>query len=243
VAQFDANIKLVAEDKTAAAVKQAESRIEALQKKAASIAIGGAKSFATKNLNEYTATVGKLDKALGGLGARLVNVAKAFDFGGKTVVGVAGINALANGLQSLPKFLGGAEGAIGQFAGAVANLTSPINAVVNGLQAIGPSGLAAGAGLAAATAAVMAFGPPIQKAVKNVNELNSKLKEGFTNFKNPISESTLTKALKEAQSEQKKLSAGTSEYTRKTEEVVAIQRELTGELRRQELVLKRVNAQ
>ncbi len=232
-------------------IQKVEKQIAQLATKAAGItldiggkaATGGVK-LATRNVRDYINTLGTLDRKLGGLGGRLKDVAKAFDFGGKTVVGVAGINALAAALSKLPGYLTGGTSGLQSFASTLQGLTSPINSVVEGLQSIGPTGLAAAGGIATATAAFMAFGPGIRKATKEVNDFKNSFKLGTLDVtQDLISEKTLRDALRSATSEQKKLSAGTAEYTSKTEEVVALQRELTGEIRRQEIIYKRVNAE
>jgi len=244
VADFPANItlRLAGVGDVEGKIKKLETRFERIQRVAGDISLGAAKGgakLATRNINEYISSLSKLDRKLGGLGGRLADVAKAFDFGGKTVVGVAGINALAKALQGLPKWLGGAESALGGFASTLQTLTSPINAVTDALQSMGPAGMATGAGVAVATAALMAFTPAATKAAKQIEELKKASKFEIT--QDIISDKTLTDALKAATFEQKKLSAGTQEYTQKTEEVLAIQRELTAELRRQQTVLNMVN--
>ena len=246
MASFDALIRLAVEDKTKAAIDKIESRFSDLQKKAAQIAIGGTKSaasLASKNLKDYANTLGVIDKKLGGLGGRLANVAKAFDFGGKTAVGIAAINALTGALANVPKFITGGTAGLQDFGQALNNLTSPLASVVDGIVNLGPAGLAAGAGIATATAAIMAFGPQARKAKKEIDNFRESFKGKIDVSQDIISEKTIRDSLKAAVAEQKKLSAGTAVYTRATEEVVALQRELTQELRRQEIIYNRVNAE
>ena len=246
MASFPAEIllKVLGANKAEQEVKKLEKAIGRVDKLAGDIAVGTAKGglkLATRNVNEYINTLGKLDKKLGGLGGRLADVAKAFDFGGKTVVGIAGINALSAALQNLPRWLGGADSALSGFASTLQQITAPVNLVTDALQAMGPAGMATAGGIAAATAAAMAFGPAIRKAGKQAEDFRKSFSGSFEVTQDIISEKTLTDALRSAVGEQKKLSAGTREYTQKTEEVLAIQRELTAELRRQQTVLNMVN--
>jgi hypothetical protein len=165
-------------------IKQAESQInkltKALQnlKSDAWIDIGkkaaqGGLNIAERNLKAYGKTLSAIDRQLGGFGKRLGDVAKAFDFGGKTVVGVAGINALAAAAAQLPRIFGsgGAAQALRTFGSSLEGLTSPINAITSAIQAMGPGGLAAAGGIAAATAAFMAFGPAAKRAVTGLDNL------------------------------------------------------------------------
>ena len=249
MASFPAQIvlQLLGANKAEQEVKKLERSLDRLDK-AAEIALGGLGKagsagigVAKRNVNDYIDTLGKLDKRLGGLGRRLGDVAKAFDFGGKTVVGIAGLNALSSALQALPKWAGGANGALQGFASALDTITAPINVVTDALQAIGPAGVATAGGIAAATAAAMAFGPAIRKAGKQAEDFRKSFTGSFEVAQDIISEKSLRDALRTSVDEQKKLSAGTREYTQKTEEVLALQRELTAELRRQETVLNMVN--
>ena len=249
MASFPAQIvlQLLGANKAEQEVKKLERSLDRLDK-AAEIALGGLGKagsagigVAKRNVNDYINTLGKLDKRLGGLGRRLGDVAKAFDFGGKTVVGIAGLNALSSALQALPKWAGGANGALQGFASTLDTITAPISVVTDALQAIGPAGVATAGGIAAATAAAMAFGPAIRKAGKQAEDFRKSFTGSFEVSQDIISEKSLRDALRTSVDEQKKLSAGTREYTQKTEEVLALQRELTAELRRQETVLNMVN--
>ena len=146
MASFNADIllKLTGVGRAEAEVKKLEKTINKVGDAAQKIAIGGLQGgtkLATRNVKEYINTLGKLDKRLGGLGNRLADVAKAFDFGGKTVVGIAGINALSSALQALPRWAGGASGALRGFASSLETITAPINLVTDALQAMGPAGV------------------------------------------------------------------------------------------------------
>lgn len=251
MAQSNHEIRLSVVDKTGAALAKVQKNLDRLNNLAKGIAVGagaGAKAaadvvspIAKRNLDDYVKTLGVLDKRLGGLGQRLGNVAKAFDFGGKTVVGLAGINALSSALQDLPRWLGGANTTLQSFSNGLSAITSPITTVTDAIQSIGPAGVATAGGIAAATAAMMAYGPALRRAGKEAEAFAESFRGTIEVTQDIISEKTLRDALSAATAEQKKLSAGTSEYTKKTEEVLAIQRELTAELRRQETVLNMVN--
>ena len=260
MAPVNQEILLTAVDKTGAALKKLETRLEKIKEKAQNIdfkalgvgfargvgsaAKGGldiATPIARRNIDSYVKSLGQLDKRLGGLGGRLSDVAKAFDFGGKTVVGVAGLNAFSSALQNLPNRLGGANEKLQAFANGLNAITSPINGVTEAIQQLGPAGLATAGGIAAATAAFMAYAPAIKRAGQEAKAFADSFKGSFEVTQDIISERTLRDALSAATDEQKKLSASSEEYSLKTKEVLAIQRELTAELRRQEIVLNTVN--
>ena len=200
-------------------------------------AVKGFGSFASGNVKAYGRSLSVLDKQLGGLGKRLGDVAQAFDFGGKTVVGVAGINALANAAAGLSGRFGGAVGALRDFGSGVADLTSPINAVTSALQAMGPAGMATAGGIAAATAAFMAFAPAAAKAVGpaavrrvqelagGFNRLDEEIRATATSFEDLIKDSTLNQLnqqLRDATNQLGEYRSNTEEAKISAQQLVAV---------------------
>ena len=224
--------------------EQAERKFNGLGK-----ALKGFGSFASSNVKTYGKSLSVLDKQLGGLGKRLGDVAQAFDFGGKTVVGVAGINAVANAAAGLSGRFGGAVGAIRDFGSGVADLTAPVNAVTSALQAMGPAGMATAGGIAAATAAFMAFAPAAAKAVGpaagrrvqelagSFNRLDEEIKATAGSFESLIKDSTLNQL--NAQLEDAKRQIG--EYRSNTEEARISAEQLVAVTKRQAIEQRAIN--
>ena len=224
--------------------EQAERRFKGLGQ-----VFKGFGGFASSNVKAYGKSLSVLDKQLGGLGKRLGDVAQAFDFGGKTVVGVAGINAVANAAAGLSGRFGGALGAIRDFGSGVADLTAPVNAVTSALQAMGPAGMATAGGIAAATAAFMAFAPAAAKAVGpaagrrvqelagSFNRLDEEIKATAGSFESLIKGSTLNQL--NAQLEDAKRQVG--EYRSNTEEARISAQQLVAVTKQQAIEQRAIN--
>ena len=224
--------------------EQAERRFKGLGQ-----ALKGFGGFASSNVKAYGKSLSVLDKQLGGLGKRLGDVAQAFDFGGKTIVGVAGINAVANAAAGLSGRFGGAVGAIRDFGSGVADLTAPVTAVTSALQAMGPAGMATAGGIAAATAAFMAFAPAAAKAVGpaagrrvqelagSFNRLDEEIKATAGSFESLIKDSTLNQL--NAQLEDAKRQVG--EYRSNTEEARISAEQLVAVTKRQAIEQRAIN--
>jgi hypothetical protein len=175
LADYNQNIKVTASTKDA---ERELSKLDKLLKGLSSYTLdlgkGAAQAgvkLAQRNLQDYGRTLSALDNKLGGFGKRLGDIAKAFDFAGKTAVGVAGINALGTALSALPKFATGGTQALQAFGGVLAGISAPAAKVAAALAALGPQGLATAGGIAAATAAFMAFGPAVRKVVTGLDNL------------------------------------------------------------------------
>jgi muramidase (phage lysozyme) len=194
LADYNQNIKVTAD------TKQAEKEISKLDQILKGLsqftldvgkgAASGSIKLAQRNLKDYGQALGIIDRQLGGFGKRLGEIAKAFDFGGKTVVGVASINALAAAAAAAPRALGGLGSVLRSFGGSLEALTSPVNAVTAAIQAMGPGGMAAAGGLAVATAAFMAFSPAVKKVVSGLDNLvlGGKIKSAFEGVKGKVDE-------------------------------------------------------
>jgi len=230
LAQFNADILLrLLTSPAEKSIKKVEDRLNGL-KKVAETGFDIAGGVASSNIKAYGRELGRLDKALNSVGSRLVNVARAFDFGGKTVVGIAGLNALGNTLGALPGKLGGAAGALRDFGGTLGTITAPIDRVTDAIQAMGVQGIATAGGIAAATAALMAFAPTATKAVKQAVKLKEALKPEVFEFPEFLTKNVLESNLAAARKETDKLKAGTSEFRKSLEDVVALEIELNKEL-------------
>jgi hypothetical protein len=194
LADYNQNIKVTADTKQAEKeLSKLDQALKGLSKFTLDIGKGAATTgvkLAQRNLQDYGRTLGAIDRQLGGFGKRLGDIAKAFDFGGKTVVGIAGINALGSAMSGLPRIFGPAASALRGFGGAVEGLTSPIQAVTAAIQALGPGGLAAAGGIAAATAAFMAFSPAVKKVVTGLDNLvlGGKIQSAFGGIKGKVEE-------------------------------------------------------
>ena len=194
MADYNQNIKVTADTKQAEKeLSKLDQALKGLSKFTLDIGKGAATTgvkLAQRNLQDYGRTLGAIDRQLGGFGKRLGDIAKAFDFGGKTVVGIAGINALGSAMSGLPRIFGPAASALRGFGGAVEGLTSPIQAVTAAIQALGPGGLAAAGGIAAATAAFMAFSPAVKKVVTGLDNLvlGGKIQSAFGGIKGKVEE-------------------------------------------------------
>jgi hypothetical protein len=224
--------------------EQAERRFKGLGQ-----ALKGFGGLASSNVKAYGKSLSVLDKQLGGLGKRLGDVAQAFDFGGKTVVGVAGINAVANAAAGLSGRFSGPLGAIRDFGSGLADLTAPVNAVTSALQAMGPAGMATAGGIAAATAAFMAFAPAAAKAVGpaagrrvqelagSFNRLDEEIKATAGSFESLIKGSTLNQL--NAQLEDAKRQVG--EYRSNTEEARISAQQLVAVTKQQAIEQRAIN--
>lgn len=244
MAQFNADIllKLLTTD-AEKQIKKLESKIDGVRKAAENISIGG--KGVGRAVSNITNQLAPLDKALNRVGSRVRDVIKTFDGLGKATVGIAGLNALGGALSGLSGKFGGALGALRDFGSNLASITSPINAVTDAIQSMGVQGVATAGGIAAATAALMAFAPTVKRAAAGAKDFadsfNFEFPKGFEGVS--LSAKTLRDALRASKEQQQSVNASTSEYRRLTVEVLGLQRELNQELRRQEDVLNRVNAQ
>jgi muramidase (phage lysozyme) len=192
LADFNQNIKVTANTKPA---EQELGKLDKILKGLSSFTLdvgkgaaqGGIK-LAQKNLQEYGKTLGAIDRQLGGFGQKLGSIAKAFDFGGKTAVGIAGINALGTALAAIPRVVTGGSQALQSFGGVLAGLTAPAAKVAAALASLGPQGLATAGGIAAATAAFMAFSPAVKKVVTGLDNLvlGGKIQSAFDGIKGKV---------------------------------------------------------
>ena len=131
MAQANHEIRLTAVDKTGPEVKKVETKLEKLTRLAKGITLGSidvTTSVAKRNIDDYVQTLGKLDKKLNRVGGRLGDVARAFDFGGKTVVGVSALNALSDVLSKIPENWTWLE-SLKEFGTVATAITAPVNLV------------------------------------------------------------------------------------------------------------------